>query len=52
MTWCNMGEWHIDHITPYASARTEEDIIKLSHYTNLQPMWAEENLTKNNRIKK
>lgn len=50
MTWHNMGYWHIDHIIPYASAKTEEDIIKLSHYTNLQPMWANENLKKGSNI--
>ena len=33
----NMG-WDIDHIVPLASAKTEEDIIKLCHYTNLQPL--------------
>lgn len=38
--------WHIDHKIPISSAKTEEDIIRLNHYTNLQPMWAEENLRK------
>lgn len=42
--------WHIDHIIPLDSAKTEEDIIKLCHYTNLQPLWAEENLSKSNII--
>ena len=42
--------WHIDHIIPLASAKTEEDIIKLCHYTNLQPLWAEDNLKKSNKI--
>ena len=42
--------WHIDHIIPLDSAKTEEDIIKLCHYTNLQPLWAEENLSKSNKI--
>lgn len=46
MTWENYGEWHIDHIVPLASAQTKDDIIKLFHYTNLQPLWAIENLKK------
>lgn len=50
MTWENRGEWHIDHITPLSSAKTEEELYKLCHYTNLQPLWAEENMTKSNKI--
>ncbi len=49
MTWENRGNpkdgiiepnksWDIDHIIPMASATTEEDIIKLNHYGNLQPL--------------
>ena len=50
MTWDNQGEWHIDHIVPLASATTEEELIKLCHYTNLQPLWAEDNLKKGDKI--
>lgn len=52
MTWENYGlyGWHIDHIIPLASAKTEEEIYTLCHYTNLQPLWAEENLRKNKKI--
>jgi hypothetical protein len=46
MNWGNQGEWHIDHIIPLASAKTEEDLINLCHYTNLQPLWAKDNLSK------
>ncbi len=46
MSWDNMGEWHIDHIIPLCSAKTEEEYRKLNHYTNLQPLWGEENLQK------
>ena len=42
--------WHIDHIIPLDTAKTEEDIIKLCHYTNLQPLWAKDNLRKGNKI--
>jgi hypothetical protein len=52
MTWKNHGKWHIDHIIPCSSF----DLTKASeqrecfHYTNLQPLWASENLSKGNRI--
>lgn len=42
--------YHIDHIIPISVAETEEDIIKLCHYTNLQPLWWEDNLQKSNKI--
>lgn len=38
--------WHIDHKIPISSAKTKEEIIKLNHYTNLQPMWSRENIKK------
>ena len=52
MSWDNKGfyGWHIDHIVPLSSAKNEEDIIRLSHYTNLQPLWAEDNMKKGNRV--
>ena len=50
MTWENRVEWHIDHIIPLSSAKTEEELYKLCHYTNLQPLWAIENMKKGNKI--
>ena len=50
MNWSNYGEWHIDHIIPLASAKTPERLKQLCHYTNLQPMWAKENLSKSDKI--
>jgi len=49
MTWEKRSEWHIDHIVPISSAKTEEDVIKLNHYTNLRPLWAKDNLKKSNK---
>ena len=49
MNWENYGYygWHIDHIRPCASFDLkEEDLKRCFHYTNLQPLWAEENLRK------
>jgi len=48
MSWENHGEWHIDHKKPLASFDLE-DSFQLSaacHYTNLQPLWAIDNLKK------
>ena len=50
MSWENRDEWHIDHIIPLSSANSEEELYKLCHYTNLQPLWAEENIKKSNKI--
>jgi len=49
MCFENHGEWHLDHIIPIALAQTEEDVIKLNHYTNFQPLWAKENLSKGSK---
>lgn len=46
MDWSNHGEWHLDHIVPVATAETEDDLIRLNHHTNFQPLWAIENLKK------
>jgi hypothetical protein len=49
MTWDNYGSWHIDHIKPLSLAKTEDEVMKLNHYTNLQPLWAIDNLKKSNK---
>jgi hypothetical protein len=46
MSWGRRSEIHFDHIVPLATARTEEDVIRLSHFTNLRPMWARDNIAK------
>lgn len=43
-------EVHIDHIVPLATAKTEEDVIKLCHYTNLQLLKPKDNLYKKDRL--
>ena len=50
MAWINYGKWHVDHIIPLSSATTVESISKLCHFTNLQPLWAFDNLSKNGKI--
>lgn len=52
MTWNNHSPkgWHIDHIVPLASAETIEELYKLCHYSNLQPLWALKNLAKGSRL--
>lgn len=48
MTWEAFiaGDIHVDHKKPLASARTEQELIELNHYTNLQPLWCLDNLSK------
>ena len=41
---------HIDHIIPLSSAKTEEDVYRLCHYTNLQYLKPEDNLAKSDSI--
>jgi len=43
MGWHNRGEWHVDHMVPLSSGRTEADVVALNHHTNLQPLWGAEN---------
>jgi len=52
MTWENHGEWHIDHIKPCAKFNLliEDEQHKCFHYTNLQPLWAKDNLTKSSNF--
>jgi len=43
------NKYHIDHIIPLVTAKTEEDVIRLCHYTNLQLLTKEENLAKHDK---
>jgi hypothetical protein len=50
MNWENQGTyWHMDHIIPISSAETEEDVYRLNHYTNFQPLYWLDNLKKSNK---
>lgn len=53
MTWSNYGHagWHIDHVRPLASfdLTDREQFLQACNYTNLQPLWAEENIAKGDR---
>jgi hypothetical protein len=46
MNWNNRNLWHLDHIIPVSAANNIKELEKLFHYTNLQPLWAEENIKK------
>lgn len=52
MSWENHGEWHIDHIKPCASFNLldGEEQKECFHYKNLQPLWADENLSKGDKL--
>jgi hypothetical protein len=54
MTWENHGNglnsWNLDHIIPLSSAKSKKELIKLGHYTNIQPLWYTENKQKFNKI--
>jgi hypothetical protein len=53
MTWDNYGERHVDHIRPLSSfdLTVREEFLQACHFTNLQPLWAEENISKGAKLK-
>lgn len=54
MTWNNwsINGWHIDHVIPLDNfdLTNEEQLAQACHYSNMQPMWADENRKKYNHI--
>lgn len=50
MSWDNRSEWHIDHIVPIALATSIDEVVKLSNYINLQPLWAKDNMAKSDKL--
>ena len=54
MTWDNYGhgnnKWHLDHTIPLISAKNIEELYKLSHFTNIRPMWQKYNIAKKDML--
>lgn len=50
MSWENRHLWEIDHIVPLATAKTEHEVISLSHVSNLRPLWAKDNRQKSDNV--
>ena len=51
MNWENYGDWHIDHIKPASlfDLTKENEQKEAFHYSNLQPLWARENIIKSDK---
>jgi hypothetical protein len=50
MSWDNYGDWEIDHIIPLSKATNQDEVIKLCHYLNLQPLWKLDNRLKGDKF--
>ena len=54
MSWSNYGihGWHIDHVIPCSkfNLKNLDEQNKCFNYQNLQPLWAEENIKKSNKL--
>lgn len=52
MSWDNYGDWHIDHVKPLSVMISEgvTDPSIINSLSNLQPLWAVDNLTKSNKV--
>ena len=54
MSWYNYGVhgWHIDHVIPCSkfNLKNLDEQKKCFNYQNLQPLWAEENIKKSNKL--
>jgi len=52
MSWQNRSQWHVDHIIPLSAFNLcdERQMLMANHFTNLQPLWAKENLMKRDKI--
>lgn len=52
MMWDNYGQWHIDHIKPLSSfdLTVPKQLAEACHYSNLQPLWGSENISKGKKL--
>ena len=52
MSWDNWGEWHIDHIIPCTTFdhSDPEQVRECWALSNLQPLWAKDNLSKGAKV--
>ena len=52
MSWDNYGEWHVDHILPVSSFdQSDPEQQKICwHFSNTQPLWAEDNMAKGSKL--
>ena len=50
MSWDNYREWEVDHIIPLGISDTQEEYEKNSHYTNIQPLFKQDNRDKSNKL--
>ena len=46
MNWSNIGKWHIDHVQPLHRSLDISELQRRLHYTNIQPLWAIDNIKK------
>jgi hypothetical protein len=49
MTWENYGAWHVDHRKPVVSFILPDQIVECFALSNLQPLWALDNISKGSR---
>ena len=51
MSMSNYGKWHLDHIQPLSlfDLKDPKQVKKAFHYTNIQPLWAGDNIRKHNK---
>ena len=51
MNWGNYGKWHIDHKKPISKFKKGTSLALINSLSNLQPLWAKDNLSKGNKFK-